>query len=146
MEQWEYWPTYLEARATKKDIKQYLREKLPGISRTPKFMVEAVMPQLNAMGEQGWELVHMEPVPALGKKGDVLFGSREWSNVYFCVLKRRKPGSSQPVTPLNAAGKPAFPAPAAPVPPARRAQPSVKLSEPQPQPVTPTTSSNGDQT
>jgi hypothetical protein len=93
MEQWEYWPTYFEAKANKKEMREYLKSKIPGLKRRPpKFMVESLMPELNEMGEQGWELVHMEPVPSLGKKGDVLFGSREWSNVYFCVFKRRKPG------------------------------------------------------
>ena len=93
-EQWEYWPTYLEAKARKKEIREYLKSKVPGLKRPPKFMVESLMPKLNEMGEQGWELVHMEPVPALGNKGDVLFGSREWSNVYFCVFKRRKAGAT----------------------------------------------------
>jgi hypothetical protein len=47
------------------------------------------------LGAEGWELVHMEPVGGVGKKGDVSFirgyGSMTvWSNAYFCVFKRRK--------------------------------------------------------
>jgi hypothetical protein len=127
MDQWEYWPTYIEASATKTEIKEFLKSKVPGLKKPAKFMAESMMPQLNEMGAQGWELVHMEPVPALGKRGDVLFGSREWSNVYFCVFKRRLPGSSQPVTPLNAAGQPAFPSPAP-----RPATPQPQDYEPRP--------------
>jgi hypothetical protein len=52
-------------------------------------------PILNKLGEDGWELVHMEPVSAVGSNGDVGFqhgGSASfttWSNVYFCVFKRK---------------------------------------------------------
>lgn len=131
MEKWEYWPTYLEARANKTEIKEFLKAKVPDLQKPAKFMVESVMPQLNEMGAQGWELVHMEPVPALGKRGDVLLGSREWSNVYFCVFKRLIPGTSQPVMPLNAAGQPAFPAsaprPVAPQPQDYQPRPPQKI-------------------
>ena len=52
-----------------------------------------MMPELDKLGDQGWELVHMEPVAKVGSKGDVMVGgeSSNWSNAYFCVLKRRKP-------------------------------------------------------
>lgn len=111
MEQWEYWPTYLEAKANKKEMKEYLKSKVPDLKRPPKFMVESLMPQLNEMGEQGWELVHMEPVPGLDNRGRARFGGREWSNVYFCVFKRRRAGTAPVVMPVNAAGQPAFPVP-----------------------------------
>ena len=129
MEQWEYWPTYMEAKATKKDMREYLKSKVPDLKRPPKFMVEALMPKLNEMGEQGWELVHMEPVPALGSKGNVLFGSREWSNVYFCVFKRRKPGTAPVVMPVNAVGQPAYPAPNHSAPPTPSPTPTPPTSE-----------------
>jgi len=81
------------------------------------------MPELNKLGEEGWELVHMEPVAKVGNKGDVLIGPNyRWSNIYFCVFKRRKPGSTAPVMPYDAAGQPAFPGPA---------------EEPEPLPVAP---------
>jgi len=129
MEQWEYWPTYMEAKATKKDMREYLKSKVPDLKRPPKFMVEALMPKLNEMGEQGWELVHMEPVPALGSKGNVLFGSREWSNVYFCVFKRRKPGTAPVVMPVNAAGQPAYPTHNHSAPPTPSPTPTPPTSE-----------------
>lgn len=107
MEQWEYFPTYIAANARKREIREYLKERLPGLKRPKRFMVESVMPELNRLGEEGWELVHMEPVPHLGGKGDVLFGAAyRWSNVYFCVFKRRV--SVPEVRPINDQGEPAF--------------------------------------
>lgn len=122
MEQWEYLPTYIEANAKKKEIRQFLQEQA-GVKRPPAYMVESLMPALNRLGAEGWELIHMEPVPKLGSKGDVLFGGGyRWSNVYFCVFKRRK--SVPQVMPVNAEGQPAFQTssepdllPVAPMPP-----------------------------
>lgn len=92
MEHWEYLPTFIEANAQDKEVKEYLKRRMPDVKRPPRYAPESMMPQLNELGEQGWELVHMEPVARVGKKGDVLFESigRQWSNVYFCVFKRRK--------------------------------------------------------
>lgn len=124
MEQWEYLPTYIEANARDKDTRQYLKENI-GTNRPPRYMVEALMPELNKLGADGWELVHMEPVPRVGRRGNVLLGARQqWSNVYFCVFKRRKPGTVQPVLPVDSDGNPAHkpdndpdPMPLAPKPP-----------------------------
>jgi hypothetical protein len=53
-----------------------------------------MIPELNSLGDQGWEMVHMEPIGAVGKKGDVGFiagdAMARWSNSYFCVFKRQK--------------------------------------------------------
>ena len=50
-----------------------------------------MIPQLNALGEQGWELLHMQPVWA-GDKRDLMItdtsGMRTWTSTYFCVFKR----------------------------------------------------------
>jgi hypothetical protein len=50
-----------------------------------------LMPGLvDALGNEGWELVHMQPV-YVGSNADVLIHSlneRLWSNAYFCVFKR----------------------------------------------------------
>ncbi len=106
MEQWEYLPTYIQADAKKKDIREYLRDKL-GVKKPARYMIESLMPELNRLGAEGWELVHMEPVPKLGGKGDVLFGAGyRWSHVYFCVFKRRR--NAPAVMPLDAEGQPAF--------------------------------------
>jgi hypothetical protein len=58
-----------------------------------KYEPETMIPELNALGKQGWELVHMQPIGAVGKNRDVGFVAGEamprWSNSYFCVFKRR---------------------------------------------------------
>lgn len=92
MDQWEYLPIFVEANARDKEIKSFLQERIPDLKKPPRYMSESMIPKLNELGAQGWELVHMEPVAGVGKKGDVLFdGGLQWSNVYFCVFKRRRP-------------------------------------------------------
>jgi hypothetical protein len=69
-----------------------------------------MIPELDELGAAGWELVHMEPVPKVGGKGDVLFGSvPRWSNDYFCVFKRPKPTLSRPMPSQQPATQPATP-------------------------------------
>ncbi len=91
--QWEYLTTFLQADARlEEDFLTQLRDWKEGI---PVYTPEALMPRLNAYGEQGWELVHAQPVAA-GNKADVLIqdagsGGRFWSNNYFCVFKRPRP-------------------------------------------------------
>jgi hypothetical protein len=91
--QWEYFTTFLQAEAKlEADFLEQLRDWKEGI---PQFTPEAPIPRMNALGEQGWELVHMQPV-GVGAKADVLVqdagsGSRVWSSKYFCVFKRPKP-------------------------------------------------------
>jgi hypothetical protein len=95
MEQWEYWTTFCWANIENPGAREYLKKKAPNWN-PPKFTPQTMIPDLNAYGEKGWELVHMEPVAEVGNNGDVAFvhGAevtvRTWSNVYFCVFKRRK--------------------------------------------------------
>jgi hypothetical protein len=91
-DKWEYWTTFLHADAEKQE--EYLRQHWPS-GKPPQYAPQAMIPDLNELGEQGWELVHMEPVGGVGNKGDVSFtrgyGTMTvWSNAYFCVFKRRK--------------------------------------------------------
>jgi hypothetical protein len=95
MEQWEYLSIFLEANAKSKDSKQAIQTTYN--KKAKPYSPEAMIPDLNKLGAEGWELVHMEPVPALGKNEDVQFDPYHWSNKYFCVFKRRKAGSSMPV-------------------------------------------------
>jgi hypothetical protein len=49
-----------------------------------------VTAELDALDNERWELVHMQPV-YVGSNADVLIHSlseRMWSNAYFCVFKR----------------------------------------------------------
>lgn len=89
-EKWEYMTLFLEANAASKETKEYLKKTMPNVKRPPRYTPQAMMPDLNKYGDEGWELVHMEPVADVGKNGDVRFDSGRWSNHYFCVFKRRK--------------------------------------------------------
>lgn len=95
IEQWEYATEFIGANIESQGIKEYITAKYPNWKDPPKFTPETMELHLNRMGEQGWELVHMEPVPAVGKNGDIAFsyggpGNTTWSHVYFCAFKRRK--------------------------------------------------------
>lgn len=87
MEQWEYISTFLDAEASDEQTKNYIQQ---AFDKKPKrHSPEAMIPDLNRLGADGWELVHMEPVPRVGGKEDVQFDHYSWSNTYFCVFKRR---------------------------------------------------------
>ncbi len=91
MEQWEYLTLFVEARAATKEARQFIKD---NFDKKPKrHSPEAMIPELNQLGEIGWELVHMEPVPRVGGKEDIQFDRFSWSNKYFCVFKRRKNGA-----------------------------------------------------
>lgn len=88
-EQWEYYAEYIEA-----DAKQYANFVNPfypsGV--VPKYAIQATLPRLNSLGQQGWELLQMTPVK-IGKNGDVQIHGGEypgWSDAYLCAFKRRK--------------------------------------------------------
>lgn len=88
MEKWEYFTTFLTAAMEGVDI---LSEALIPADRHPKFSPYALIPQLNRLGEKGWELIHMEPV-VVGRNHDVMVhptNMEYWSSTYFCVFKRR---------------------------------------------------------
>lgn len=91
-ERWEYYTEFVEAETTAQT--ETLAQKFPGVS-LPKYAVQALMPRLNEMGEQGWELLHMEPV-FIGKNQDVRFNDygsmTNYTHTYLCVFKRRKRG------------------------------------------------------
>lgn len=90
MPHWEYLTVFIKADAKREeDYLVALRDWKDGM---PRFAIEATMPQLNALGADGWELVHMQPV-LVGSNGDILVadggsGSRAWASQYFCVFKR----------------------------------------------------------
>jgi hypothetical protein len=152
MTQWEYLTLFLEAKAHKEDEeklkKRFNKKKLP--QQTP----ERLIPELDQLGAAGWELVHMEPVPKVGGKGDILFGGvARWSSTYFCVFKRPKGEASppaawtvaqpnialppieppdQPATPAEPPELPESPAPAAEPPPATASKPAAPAQDEDP--------------
>lgn len=93
-DQWEYLTRFFWASA--QDKEHFLRQRWPDWRNVPKYAPEALIPDLNDLGKDGWELVHMEPV-VVGKNYDVgvhfaTGGNADvWSNIYFCAFKRRIP-------------------------------------------------------
>ena len=93
-EQWEYMTKFVWANIDREGAKDYLQRTWPKWQNPPKYTPEAMIPELNDWGKYGWELVHMEPIPSPGKNYDIGYalggtGGVDWSNVYFCVFKRR---------------------------------------------------------
>ncbi len=88
LEQWEYFTTFTEAKMSNIDPEH---EAMIPRDKHPKFSPYATMPELNSLGQKGWELISMQPV-IIGKKHDVLVHPNDmtyWGNTYFCVFKRR---------------------------------------------------------
>lgn len=115
-EQWEYLTRFIKAEATSKEIKEYLKDRLD-TKRPPRYAPEAMIPELNQLGKEGWELVQMEPVARVGRKGNILFTGegRRWSNVFFCVFKRlRQSAPMATLPPVEVAQPPAHPTPGQP--------------------------------
>lgn len=91
-EQWEYLTLFLEA-----DLKPYKAELQSRFPNQPlgKFTPRALIPQLDELGAQGWELVTCHPY-ATGRNSDIVLfrgvglTGGVWTHVYFCVLKRSK--------------------------------------------------------
>ncbi len=92
-EQWEYLTCFMFAHIDNKGAREYMRLNWPD-HEPAKYSPETMIPELNMLGEEGWELVHMEPIGSVGKNDDVGFVAGDamprWSNSYFCVFKRRR--------------------------------------------------------
>jgi len=101
MEQWEYITRFVQAEAKKKETKNFIKDNFDKKAR--RHSPESMIPELNEMGEEGWEIIHMEPVPRVGGKENIRFDSGNWSNTYFVVAKRRKPGTAMPVVAIRQA-------------------------------------------
>ncbi len=90
MQKWEYLTRFIEANLQNQEPNSPYSE-LVDAENLPKFSPLAMIPELNQLGEKGWELVHMEPV-IIGKNHDVLIleggGMKRWATNYFCVFKR----------------------------------------------------------
>ena len=94
MQKWEYLSLFLHADTSRH--LEALTRRFPGqtlAAHSPR----ALVPELNLLGEEGWELISMEPVAA-SDQGELLIhnagsgpeSGRAWSNTYLCVFKRPK--------------------------------------------------------
>ena len=90
MQKWEYYTEFVWADDGKKDWKDYEQYHRPGW-KPLQYSAETLVPQLNMRGEEGWELVHTQPVAEVSEYGGVSFGTHHnESIVYFCAWKRPK--------------------------------------------------------
>lgn len=96
MDKWEYRAQFLRADIDAPGTRDYAAKKHPDL-KPRRFSPIAMSMFLDQYGEEGWELMHIEPIQMLGEQGDVGFSmhaggiiDRVWSNTYFCVFKRRK--------------------------------------------------------
>ena len=91
MQQWEYLTTFVFANINNPGARETVTGMWPEWT-PPYYTPESMIPNLDAWGAQGWELVHMEPV-AVGSNYDVHFQGQvgDYSNAYFCVFKRPRP-------------------------------------------------------
>jgi hypothetical protein len=91
VEKWEYYSDLICANIDSDGVRQFLSRRFPNWKNPPKFTPATMMPELDRLGQEGWELVHIEPVHC-GKNDDIGFGNHgpTWSNWYFCVFKRQK--------------------------------------------------------
>lgn len=92
MANWEYLSIFLEADVKDKAQKSHIEETFG--KKAKRHSPESMIPELNKLGKEGWELVHMEPVPKVGGKENIQFDPYNWSNTYFCVFKRGDEKSS----------------------------------------------------
>jgi len=69
-EQWDQWETYITVlTADAEEQADYLHSRWPEVT-FPRFAAQALIPQLNALGDQGWEPVSIQPV-VVGVNGDL---------------------------------------------------------------------------
>ena len=82
---WEYLTTTLSTEGRTVPVSDQIP---PGPH--PKYSVYALMPQLNEFGQQGWELVSLEPVQE-GRNGDLRYcdaAGGQWTYTYLAAFKR----------------------------------------------------------
>ncbi len=92
MDKWEYEARILYADINNEGVKDDVRKRYPDW-KPSRYSPEAMEKTLNERGEQGWELVHIEPVAGVGSNGDIWWQGGAvptYSNKYFCVFKRLK--------------------------------------------------------
>ena len=88
MDTWEYFTTFVEANMAKEDVVH--SAEIPQ-GKHPKYSPYALIPELNALGAKGWELMSIEPVSP-GRNHDVVkpdANALKWARHYFCVFKRK---------------------------------------------------------
>jgi hypothetical protein len=94
MTQWEYLTRVFVLDKEDEVAIDYIQSEYPDRDwkELPKYDVLTLEAWLNKCGEEGWELVRLEAVDALGKKGDVGMVYPDaypaYRHRYLCVFKR----------------------------------------------------------
>ena len=68
-QKWQYLSVFVEAEA--EPVMDYLEEIKSWKNGVPRNTPESMIPRLDAYGQDGWELVHMQPV-VVGRNADIL--------------------------------------------------------------------------
>lgn len=92
-EHWEYRCMFIDAQIENSGANEYIKARWPNW-KIPQHAPQTMDPVLNSLGNDGWELIQMEPVIAF-PDGQVQLSGGELGNktsVYFAVFKRKKPG------------------------------------------------------
>lgn len=94
MVKWAYHTCILNADANEQ--REYLKKRWPE-DYFEKHAPQSLIPKLDRIGEEGWELVSMDPV-AVGQNQDIKThalgqtGRDTWVSSYLCVFKRPREG------------------------------------------------------
>ncbi|MBM3127471.1 MAG: hypothetical protein FJ009_02410 [Chloroflexi bacterium] len=97
MQKWEYLTMFLHAD-TKTQLEE-LKRRFPTEKTFVQFSPRSLIPSLDKLGEEGWELISMQPVYT-GERGDLLLFQQyatlpavqhnPWTHTYLCTFKRPK--------------------------------------------------------
>jgi hypothetical protein len=90
VQKWEYLTKFVWANIENKGARETLNSRWPDY-KPDKYTPETMIPILDKLGDDSWELVHMEPA-FVGNNADILVidTAPKWTHAYFCVFKRRK--------------------------------------------------------
>ncbi len=90
-EKWEYFCNVYEADISNPGVQEYIKQKIPNW-KCPTHWPITLNPYLNKLGEEGWELLQIEPV-FMKENGLVERTTRslfdETTNRYLCTFKRK---------------------------------------------------------
>lgn len=94
MTQWQYLVRVFAADKEDEAVINYLQQEYPERSwkELPKYDPLTLEAWLNVCGQEGWELVSVEPVEKLGANGDIgnIYppSTYSWRRSFLCVFKR----------------------------------------------------------
>lgn len=94
MARWEYLVRVFSLDKEDEVAVDYVQGEYPDRTwkELPKYDPVTLEARLNCCGEEGWELMSLEPAEAQGKQGDIgrIYspGAYNWARFYLCVFKR----------------------------------------------------------